>query len=113
MTHIAMRVPAKYIAPFTTFRQMIRSGSVEKASVQGGGGGGPAGAREGGGVVGGTGGGVGGPAGDSAGTTNSAGVGDEGCEDIGSDGGENVQAESLSIGVGEAGETSKSGAVRA
>ncbi len=33
---------------------------------------------------------------------NSTGVGDEGCEDIGSDGGENVGAESLLIGVGGA-----------
>jgi hypothetical protein len=45
--------------------------------------------------------------------TNSAGVGDEDCEDGGSDGGENVGAESLSIVVGGAGETGESGAVRA
>jgi hypothetical protein len=59
------------------FRQIIRSGSVEKASDQGGGGGGPAGARVGsalsGGVVGGDGGG-GWPAGDSACSDGGAGV---------------------------------------
>jgi hypothetical protein len=100
---------------------MIRSGSVEKASVQGGGGGGPAGARGGtsfsvgsaggfGGVVGvarGAGSGIFWPAVDSAGTTNCANVGDE---DVGSYGGENIGAESLSISVGEAGETSENGA---
>ncbi len=59
----------------------MRSGSVEKASDQGGGGGGPAGARVGsslsGGVVGGEGGG-GWPAGDSACSDGGAGVVDVG-----------------------------------
>jgi hypothetical protein len=40
---------------------------------------------------------------------NSAGIGDEGCEDEGSDGGENAGAESLSIGVCGAGETGEIG----
>ncbi len=63
--------------------------------------------------MGGAGGGVGGPAEDSAGTTCSTGVSDEGCEDAGSDGGENVGAESLSIGVVGAGKTGENGAMRA
>ncbi len=41
----------------------------------------------------------------------SAGVGDEGCRDVGSDGGENVGAESLSFGVVGAGGTGENGAV--
>jgi hypothetical protein len=103
---------------------------VKIASVQGGGGSGPAGARWGtsfsggsaggtswngeGGVVGGAVGGAGGgcdrPAGESTGSTGCTGVGDGVGEDVGSGGGESAGAESLSIAVGEAGHTGGNGA---
>jgi hypothetical protein len=94
---------------------------VKNASVQGGGGGGLAGARWGtffsggsagwtswngeGGVVGGAGSGCGRPAGESTGSTGCTGIGDGVGEDVGSGGGESAGAESLSIAVGEAGDT--------
>jgi hypothetical protein len=94
---------------------------VENESVQGRGGGRPAGARGGtsfsggsvcrtgwnseGGAVGGTGCGRGGPAGESVGSTGCTGVGDGVGEGMGSGGGESAGAESLSIAVGESGDT--------